>query len=150
MKYIITLIFAVTSFSAFAQPNSNFDQEMATSLGADEYGMRSYVLVILKAGPNKITDQAKLDKLFRGHMDNIQKMAKEGKLVMAGPFKKNANDYKGLYVFNVKTIEEAKLLLQDDPLIKENALITEMFDWYGSAALPKYLEFHEKIEKKKP
>ena len=38
-----------------------FDQKLADSLGADERGMKNYMLVILKTGPNdsKITDKSK-------------------------------------------------------------------------------------------
>lgn len=49
----------------------------------------------------------------------------------------------------MKTTEEAKELLQTDPAIREKLLEAELFQWYGSAALPVYLKIHEKIEKKK-
>ena len=34
-----------------------FDAELARSVGADEHGMKSYVLVVLKTGPNKVPDR---------------------------------------------------------------------------------------------
>ena len=49
----------------------------------------------------------------------------------------------------VQTIEEATTLLSTDPAIQEKLLDAELFQWYGSAALPEYLKAHEKIEKKK-
>ena len=57
--------------------------------------------------------------------------------------------YRGIFILNVKTIEEANDLLESDPTIKEKVLEAEIFKWYGSAALPTYLPKHKKIEKKK-
>ena len=51
---------------------------------------------------------------------------------------------------NIKSIEEAVELLQTDPAIKNGLLDYEIFTWYGSAALPEYLPFSDKIWKSKP
>lgn len=150
MKKILFILMLVCFFKANAQTeNPNYDSKLAESLGGDEYGMRMYVLAILKTGSNKIEDKEKLNSLFRGHMDNITRLAKEGKLIVAGPLTKNDKNYRGIFILNVKTIEEANQLLNTDPAIKEKLFEVETFQWYGSAALPEYLKIHEKIEKKK-
>ena len=59
---------------------------MATSLGADKYGMKPYTIVMLTTGTTKIEDKAKMGELMKGHMSNIGKLANEGKIVVAGPF----------------------------------------------------------------
>jgi len=46
--------------------------------------------------------------------------------------------------------EEAVELLQRDPAIANNLLKAEIYDFYGSAALPTYLPYHKSIELKKP
>jgi hypothetical protein len=46
-------------------------------------------------------------------------------------------------------LEEAKVLLETDPAIKAELLKPEMFLWYGSAALPMYLQFADKLKKNK-
>ena len=136
---------------SFAQTsNPKFDKALADSLGADKHGMKPYVFVILKTGPNKITDKEKLNELFRGHMSNINRLAEAGKLVVAGPFMKNDKSYRGIFILNAKTIAEANELLSTDPAINEKIFDTETFEWYGSAALPMYLPFHEKTEEQKP
>jgi hypothetical protein len=44
-------------------------------------------------------------------MENIQRLAKEGKLALAGPFStKNERDYRGIFIFNVKTKKKPKTL----------------------------------------
>jgi len=146
------LLFTLLSFfgaGAFAQStNPKYNKALADSLGGDDYGMKSYVLVILKTGTNKTTDKATIDSLFKGHMTNINRLVSEGKLIVAGPLKKNDKSYRGIFILDVRTLEEASKLLMTDPAIEEKLLDAELFGWYGSAALPLYLKNHELIEKK--
>jgi|SRR5882724_2912509 len=147
-KLIGILLFLLFSINVNAQQdNPKFDKSLADSLGADNYGMKMYVLVILKAGKVKIEDKARQDSLFRGHFKNIGHLAEIGKLVVSGPLKKNEKDYQGIFILNVKTIEEATLLLDTDPAIKARVLDVELFQWYGSAALPLYLKYHDNVKK---
>lgn len=149
MKPIFTfLMIMILSNLIFAQnQNSNYDQELADSMGADQYGMKAYILVILKTGTAKIDDKEKVSELFRGHMENINKLVEENKLIVAGPIAKNENSYRGIFILNVKTKEEATQLVEADPAIKEGLLAIDLYEWYGSAALPVYLETSKKITK---
>lgn len=130
--------------------NPNYDVRLAQELEADDYGMKSYIMVVLKTGPNSSTDTQFINQSFRGHLDNIRRLAEEGKLIVAGPLGKNDRNYRGIYIFDVSSVEEAEALLQTDPAIKEGLLATEIFNWYGSAALPMYLDYSDKIWKQKP
>lgn len=131
--------------------NPNYDQALANKLEGDDYGMKSYFLVILKTGANKTSDRELINESFKGHMDNINKLVEAGKLVVAGPLGKNENHYRGIFILNnVKSIEEAKELLQTDLAIKNGLLDYDIFTWYGSAALPEYLPYADKIWKSKP
>lgn len=125
-----------------------FDQKLATELGADEYGMKKYVMAFLKAGPNRQQDSATAATLQQAHMANIQRLAGEGKLVLAGPFLDDGN-LRGIYVFDVETVEEARALTATDPAVKAGRLEMELHPWYGSAALLKVNEIHEKVAKTK-
>jgi uncharacterized protein YciI len=150
-KLLTLLIFVLSAFSAFGKnTNPNYDAKLAEKLGADDYGMKSYMLVILKTGSNKTTDKAITGELFKGHMTNINRLVAEGKLIVAGPFGKNDHAYRGLFILNVTTVEEAKLLLQTDPAIKAKIFDVEMIPWYGSAALAEYLVASDKIWKINP
>ena len=91
-----------------------FDSLKAIKYGADPYGMKKYVIAFLKRGPNRDLDKQKAADLQAGHMANIKRMSKEGKLVLAGPFLGN-DDLRGIYIFNVETIEEATALTSSDP-----------------------------------
>lgn len=160
MKYFLAITFLVITNSTFGQSNSekdtlisnpNYNKTLAEKLGGDDYGMKSYFLVILKSGTNATMDKKLIAESFRGHMNNINRLVAEGKLIVAGPLGKNDNNYRGIFILNnLKTIEEAKELLQTDLAIKIGLLDYEIFTWYGSAALPEYLPFSEKIWKLKP
>lgn len=151
MKLILTFFFTVVfSCSPFSQTlNPDYDSTLAQKLGADDYGMKRYVLAILKTGSNTTTDQAFIDSCFRGHMNNIMRLVEEEKLIIAGPLGKNKNTYRGIFIFNVPTIEEAEQLVLTDPAINSNLLEAELYSWYGSAALPVYLDAALKIGKYK-
>ncbi|WP_370090271.1 YciI family protein [Ekhidna sp.] len=124
-----------------------YDSLLAMETGADDYGMRRYVMALLKEGPNRDQDSTEAAQLQRAHLDNITRMAEEGKLVMAGPFFDNW-EVKGIYIFAVETIEEAEELTKTDPAIQAGRLVMELHPWYGSAALMKAGEMHAKLAKK--
>lgn len=127
--------------------NPNYDEALAIKLGADDYGMKSYIFVILKTGANESTDKVIRDSCFSGHMNNIGKLVDEGKLIIAGPMEKNDKTYRGIFILNVTTHEEAEELLKTDPAIHAGFLEPELYKWYGSAALSEYLEASDKIWK---
>jgi len=152
MKSVITItILILYSINSLAQTlNQNFDSTLAKSLGADDYGMKMYVLVVLKTGSNTSENSSTTDSLFAGHLSNINKLAEENKLVVAGPFGKNDNDFRGIFILNVNTLNEANKILETDPAIKAKLLKPDLYSWYGSAALSQYLKDADKVWKIKP
>jgi uncharacterized protein len=142
---LITILFMNFGFSQAINPD--YDPQLAVKLGADDYGMKNYVLVILKTGKAKIENKDTLNTLFKGHMTNIQRMVKEGLLYVAGPFGQNELTYRGLFILNVKTKEEAQALCDTDPAIKAGVFDVDLIPWYGSAALGEYIKVSEKVAK---
>ncbi|MFO7977471.1 MAG: hypothetical protein R6U64_02315 [Bacteroidales bacterium] len=126
-----------------------FDPELAASLGADEYGNKSYILVILKTGPAVIEDPVLRDSLFAGHFSNMNRMAEAGQLVVAGPIGENNLAYRGIFILNTTSSGQAWEWLQGDPTITNQIFEAELFPWYGSAALPEHLKIHERIQQEK-
>lgn len=129
--------------------DGSFDAELAEKLGADEYGMRQYVMAFLKAGPNRSQDSTRAAELQRAHLDNISRLASEGKLIVAGPFM-DSGDIRGIYIFDVEDIEEARELAESDPAVQAGSLEMELRPWYGSAALMQVNQIHEKISASTP
>ncbi len=129
------------------QQKGSFDPVLAEQYGADEYGMKKYVFAFLKRGPNQDLDSVQKAELQMAHLRNINRMAEEGKLVLAGPFFGN-DDLRGIYVFNVGSLAEAEELTGTDPSIQAGLLTMELKEWYGSAALLGVNEIHESLMKK--
>lgn len=140
---VASVLFALTSFSQ----NKNYDSALVKKLGADSYGMKKYVMAFLKAGKTKIKDSAARVQLQMAHLKNIQKLADEGKLIVAGPFLDDQS-IRGIFIFNVESVEEAKELTSTDPAVKAGTLEMELHPWYGSAALMEVVSLHMKLQKK--
>ncbi len=137
---------AHASFAGDAPP-PEYDEALAQSVGADEHGMRSYVLVILKTGPNRIPDGPDREEMFRGHFANMQRLADEGKLALAGPLD-GVDGWRGLFVMAVSDLEEAKTLVATDPVIIKGEMIAEYHKYYGSAALMMVRDGHKRVARK--
>ena len=142
------LLVLIFSFSLLKAQTSDekYDSVLAKKLKADDYGMKNYILVLLKPGSNISVDKVKEDSIFHGHLNNIGRLAKNGELVLAGPFGENKL-YRGLFILNVTNFEDAKKLLETDPAIKAKLLDPEMYLWYGSASLQEILSIHKRIQK---
>ena len=125
-----------------------YDAELARKVGADDHGMRSYVLVILRTGPTRVEDPAERKAMFAGHMANIQRLVKEGKLALAGPFGDTEGDWRGLFVLAVDSFDEAKALVATDPVIIKGEMVADYHRWYGSAATMLIADLHDQLAKK--
>jgi len=149
MKLLLLISIILSSTLIFGQnENPNYNDSLAKLYESDDYGMKSYFFVLLKSGKNTSTDKVFLNKCFSAHMENINNLVKQGKLIVAGPFGNNEDDMRGLFIINAKTIEEVNTLLINDTAIQEDVLSAHIYPWYGSAALPSYLEDSDKIWKK--
>lgn len=149
MRYLLTTALLIAALSGFSQtvPKQTYDGALARKLGADQYGMKKYVMAFLKEGPHRVKDSVARLKLQVAHLKNIQRLAAEGKLIVAGPFLDD-QPIKGIFIFNVTTVEEARKLTETDPAIKAGSLVMELHPWYSSAALMTVPATHSKIEKK--
>lgn len=128
-------------------PNPAYDEALAEKVGADEYGMKSYVLVILKTGPTPVPAGPERDAMFRGHFANMKRLIEEGKLVLAGPLD-GVDGWRGLFIFDTDDLEEAEALVATDPVVQNGEMVPELHKYYGSAALRFVEEMHGKLAKK--
>lgn len=133
-------------YSLVTDTTARYDANFAEKTGADNYGMKQYVLAFLKKGPNRSQDSVTAAQLQKAHLENIGRLAKAGKLVAAGPFM-DEGDIRGIYIFNVPTIEEARELTATDPAIQAGRLVMELHPWYSSAAVSLISPLHKRLEK---
>lgn len=137
----------VPGVAASAPIVQQYDAELAKSLGANDNGMRSYVLVILKTGPKKMAQgQARTD-MFKGHFANIERLANDKKLVVAGPLD-GVDGRRGIFIFATADIDEARRYVDADPVISNGEMVAEYHKFFSSAALMMIGDIHKKIQKK--
>lgn len=147
MKRLLPLILALLAQAQAQAPQLPvYDAELARQLGADEHGMKMYVLALLKTGPRTGLPKADIDKAFAGHMANINRLATAGSLIFAGPLGKN-DRYRGLFIFNVSKTAEAEALIATDPAVQAGLLAAETYPFYGSAALQQVNALHNRISR---
>lgn len=155
MKNILTLLLLLAGMLSFAQrkyapikKKPKIDTMMIKRTGADPYGMKKYVLCVLKTGPNAASlAKDSVKKILAGHMKNMEVLESQGKLVVAGPFT-DGSDWEGVFVFNVTTVEEAKKLTDTDPGVQSGLFSVELHPWYSSATLMEVPVLHKKVQVK--
>ena len=87
--------------------------------------MKNYFMVFLKKGTHRNQDSVEVEKIQKAHLENINKLVQTGKLNIAGPFLDDG-DLRGIFVFDVPTLEEAKSLTETDLAIKSGRLSYEI------------------------
>ncbi|MEA2107120.1 MAG: hypothetical protein U9P82_10480 [Bacteroidota bacterium] len=110
MKHILFVLIALWALSCNSVTErknrqttlTSYDSLLAKQYGADDYGMKQYVVAFLKRGPNRNMNSVEAERLQKAHLKNITRLGKEGKLILAGPFLDNS-DIRGIYIFNVKS-----------------------------------------------
>jgi uncharacterized protein YciI len=68
------------------------------------------------------------EEIQKGHMANINRLAEMKKLIAAGPFGDNGR-LRGIFVFRVGSLEEAKALTATDPAVQAGRLAMELHTW---------------------
>jgi len=97
--------------------------------------MRTYIVGFLRRGPNWTPEKtAETKKLQEGHMANINRMAETGKLILAGPFS-DSTDLRGMFVFDLTDVEEAKAMAEQDPAVQAGRLVIDWHPWFSASGI---------------
>jgi len=100
--------------------------------------MRVYYMVFLRRGPAWTTAVTpETTKVNTGHRANIDRLTKEGLMVVAGPFEGTSGDraLAGIFILRVASMEAAKATVDTDPAVKAGRFIYEIVPWWGPATL---------------
>jgi uncharacterized protein YciI len=149
MKLAACLLALAAALPAHAQEAPTYDAAKAQAWGANDQGLRPYVLVLLKTGPKRVPDGPARTEMFKGHFANMERLAKEGLLVYAGPLD-GQQDLRGLFIFATPDLEVARKAVDTDPVIVSGEMVAELHKHFGSAALLAVNEWHSKLIKPKP
>ncbi|MFO1253007.1 MAG: YciI family protein [Inhella sp.] len=140
-------LLASAQTAAQTAPAPSYDEALAQRVGANDNGMRAYVLVILKSSGTPVPKGEARDAMFKGHFANMKRLADAGVLALAGPLD-GVDGWRGLFVLAVPDIETAKQHVATDPVIAQGEMVAEYHRYFGSAALMLVNEHHAKVAKK--
>lgn len=97
--------------------------------------MRLYVVGLIYRGLSWSQEATpEEEELQAGHRANIDRLVESGEMVLAGPFG-DGGDLRGLFLYNVETLEAARALVNSDPRVKAGRLRVELHPWWGPKAL---------------
>jgi len=104
-----------------------YDISKDSTVSAGE--MKRYWLVLLQKGPNRNQDSISAEKIQAAHMANINRLAKEGKLIMAGPIGIE-DDLRGIFLMNCADSTEVENFVKTDSAVITGRLIMKYYPWW--------------------
>lgn len=104
-----------------------YDINKDSTVSAGE--MKRYWLVLLQKGPNRKQDSVSAEKIQAAHMANINRLAEEGKLVMAGPIGIE-DDLRGIFLMNCADSTEVENFVKTDSAVITGRLIMKYYPWW--------------------
>src|SRR5215510_11229080 len=106
------------------KPAEQYDINKDSTVSAGE--MKRYWLVLLQKGPNRKQDSLSAEKIQAAHMANINRLAKEGKLIMAGPIGVD-DDLRGIFLMNCADSNEVQNFVKTDSAVITGRLIMKYY-----------------------
>jgi len=93
--------------------------------------MKQYFFVLLRNGPDRTQSKEAAEKIQEGHMAHIRETAQLGQLQIAGPFDDETGDWRGILIYDVKSIDEARALCAADPAVQAGRLVCDIHGWWA-------------------
>ena len=135
---LIMLAFALV-FAASAHASQAPQSTAPTAAAAPaQTEMRLYYMVFLRRGPAwTAATTPEVTAVSRAHRANIDRLTREGLMVVAGPFEGTSGDraLAGIFILRVASMEAAKATADSDPAVKAGRFVYEIVPWWGPAAL---------------
>ena len=109
-----------------------------TTASAQQTEMRMYYMVFLRRGPAwTAATTPEVTAVSRAHRANIDRLTKEGLMVVAGPFEGTSGDraLAGIFILRVASMQAAHATVDSDPAVKAGRFVYEIVPWWGPASL---------------
>jgi uncharacterized protein YciI len=125
-------LFSLNLLLIFLVIQANAQEEFEYQDGDTTYIMKKYYMVLLLTNPDREQlDSAKVAEIQQAHLDNISRLGKEGKIVIAGPMGDDG-DLRGIFVMDCANLDEAQALVNSDPAIKQKRMLFEVHPWWAA------------------
>src|SRR5262245_53729144 len=90
--------------------------------------MTAYLAFLVRGEKWTPQQSPETEAIQKAHLANIGRLAEMKKLVVAGPFGDNGN-LRGIFVFRVNSLEEARTLTLTDPAVQAGRLALDLHPW---------------------
>ena len=114
---------------AFILPTKHSAPNPGSQSIIDAPHMKQYWLVQLLSGQDRTQDSAVAVKIQAAHIANIERLHREGSLIMAGPMGYD-KDWRGIFILDAKDSATAASLVNTDPAVKAGRLRFELHPWW--------------------
>lgn len=129
MKKHIGIVFFLLLLVRFSYGQET-PREFEMQKGDSTIILKQYFFCILLRGDSaEEFTEAELEALQQKHLDNINRLKDEGKVVIAGPFGDDT-EKRGILIFDVATLAEAEAAVKTDPAVQAGRLSYEMHPWW--------------------
>ena len=115
-----------STLTSTTQPEK-YDINKDTTVTAGE--MKRFWLVHLMKGPKRNQDSMSRVKIQAAHIANIVRLAKEGKIIMAGPIGVEG-ELQGIFLMNCKDSTEVESFVKTDTAVITGRLIMKYYPWW--------------------
>jgi uncharacterized protein len=129
MRTIFLLAVVIILFTAFTRKISTVQTFRTVTDTTPVYEMKQYWLVLLFRGPQRSQDSTTAAKIQQAHMNNIDRLAAEGKIIMAGPMG-DRGDLRGIFIMDGKDSTEIASHIKVDSAIVTGRLRFEIHPWW--------------------
>ncbi len=122
------LLAALLGLAGATNAQRTFDVTIADST----YHMKQYWFVLYSAGDGPALDSLTAATLQKEHLAHQDEQGKRGLIVMAGPYGRNDEGWRGLLLYDCDTREEVEGWLLQDPFVKAGRLKYTIAPWWGA------------------
>ncbi|GAA0556722.1 YciI family protein [Chitinophaga japonensis] len=119
------LILLIVSFKPTLIPSARTTNTADTT----KVVMKQYWMVLLRKGPQRNQDSAAAALIQQRHIANIERLARSGQLVVAGPFGDDG-DLRGIFILDCPDSATAASLVKTDTAIITGRLSFEIKPWW--------------------
>lgn len=118
-----------------ALPMSRAAEPEPKSAPAVPPGMKVYYVGLLKKGPKwNRAEEEDLARFLSDHVGYLAKLEKDGRVVVAGSFL-GSSSLRGMVVYKVRTLAEARALVRNDPGVQSGRLLIDVYPWLSADGL---------------
>ena len=127
-KLILVIVIGVFVFILTAKSHAG---PAGNSIANDTPRMKQYWLVMLLKGTNRTQDKETAQRIQTKHIANIERLAAEGKIIMAGPMGYTYDaDLRGLFIIDAKDSATAASYVKTDSAVITGRLRFEVHPWW--------------------